>query len=65
MSKQLLPATEAARRLGLSVHTVRRMTREMRIPHIRLGRRRLYDPDALDTFVQDRAVAVTDEPDAA
>ncbi len=52
---------EAARRLGVSAHTLRTWVRDQRVPHIRLGRRVLFDPAALDRFVAKRSVPVAGE----
>lgn len=53
---QLLDVRGAAHRLGLSPFTIRRWIQRGQIPHVRLGRRRLFDPGALDLFVRSHMV---------
>ncbi len=50
---RLLSAGEAADLLGVSVHTVYAWVGEGRIPLVKLGRRTLFDPDALRMWVRE------------
>jgi excisionase family DNA binding protein len=47
----LLSLPEAARRLGLSHHTMRAWVRQRRVPFVRLGRRVLLDPRDVQRFI--------------
>lgn len=48
----LVGAKEAARSLGISERTLWSLTKRAKVPHVRLGRRVLYDPDDLRAWVQ-------------
>lgn len=48
----LLSARQAASLLGIKLATLRKWTHERRIPCIRLGRRVLYDPEALERVIR-------------
>ncbi len=48
----LLNAREAASLLGIKLATLRKWTYERRIPCIRLGRRVLYNPEALKRIIR-------------
>ncbi len=48
----LLSARQAASLLGIKVATLRKWTYERRIPCVRLGRRVLYDPNALKRVIR-------------
>jgi len=45
-------AKQAAAMLGISPRTLWQLTNSSRIPHIRLGRRILYRPDALRAWLE-------------
>lgn len=47
----LLSTKQAAERLGCSVQTVRRLTRELGLPAIRYNRNFKYDSKALDEWI--------------
>ncbi len=49
----LLSARQAASLLGIKLATLRKWTYERRIPCVRLGRRVLYDPEALKRVIRD------------
>jgi excisionase family DNA binding protein len=51
-----LSIREAAARLGVSDVTLRRYVREHQIASLKIGRRRLVKPEALDAFEKQRAV---------
>ena len=50
---RLLSVSEAAELLGVSVHTVYAWVGAGRIPLVKLGRRTLFDPDALQHWVHE------------
>jgi excisionase family DNA binding protein len=54
--QKLFDLLEAARYLNLSPHTLRSWVQRRRIPHLRLGRRILFDPIELDAFVETNRV---------
>jgi excisionase family DNA binding protein len=60
MMNQLLDIGEAASLLKLSHHTLYRWVVEGRVPTVRLGRRLLFDPDALRAWVLARSRLVRD-----
>lgn len=47
----LLSLQQSAARLGISVHTVRKLIARGAIPRIKLGRRVLVDPQDLQDFI--------------
>lgn len=49
---QLLSIQEAAERLGISVFTLRTWVSQRRVEFIKMGRRVLFHPDALDRKIQ-------------
>jgi excisionase family DNA binding protein len=51
MSSRLLTAKEVAELLAVPESWVREATREGRIPHLRLGRYRRYQPAAIDAWL--------------
>ena len=51
MSDRLLTAKEVADLLAVPESWVREATREGRIPHLRLGRYRRYQPAAIDAWL--------------
>jgi excisionase family DNA binding protein len=55
MMNQLLDIGEAASLLKLSHHTLYRWVVEGRVPTVRLGRRLLFDPEALRAWVLTRS----------
>jgi excisionase family DNA binding protein len=54
---QLLSQREAAEILSLSEQTVRRLTREGRLPAVRIGASVRYREADLETFIETHAVA--------
>jgi excisionase family DNA binding protein len=48
----LLSVDEAAARLGVSKYTLRGWLFQRRLPHVKLGRRVLVDPNDLDRFIE-------------
>ena len=50
--RSLLSVARAAARIGISRFTLRSWIRQARLPHVRLGRRILVDPQDLERFVQ-------------
>jgi excisionase family DNA binding protein len=48
---------EAAAALGVSPHTVRAWLRQRRLPYLKLGRRVLLDPEAVERFKAKHTVA--------
>jgi len=61
MSDSLLTAKQVAELLAVPESWVREATREGRIPHLRLGRYRRYQPAAIDAWL----TANRHEPQAA
>jgi len=55
-SAALVGIGDAARMLGLSKFTLRRWTTQRRVPHVRQGRRVVFDPRELTRFVLANAV---------
>ena len=52
MRPLLLGTRRAAAVLGLSERTLWRLTKSGEVPHVRIGRRVLYDPDDLRAWVE-------------
>jgi excisionase family DNA binding protein len=52
----LVDAMEAARRLGLSHWTIYHWARSGQLPSIKLGRRRLFRPLDLESFIEMRRI---------
>jgi excisionase family DNA binding protein len=52
VSPLLLGVREAAMALGISVRTLWTLTKEGRVPCVHIGRRVLYDPEDLATWVE-------------
>ena len=50
--QRLLSIDEAAARLGVSKYTLRGWLFQRRLPHVKLGRRVLVDPNDLDRFIE-------------
>jgi excisionase family DNA binding protein len=53
---QLLSLPAAARRLGVSLYTLRAWIRQRRLPHLKLGMRVLLDPQDLQHFIDTNRV---------
>ena len=49
---------DVAERTTLSPSQVRRLVRSRQIPHTRVGRRILFDPDAVAEWLRDKGVSV-------
>jgi excisionase family DNA binding protein len=57
-----LSLAAAAKRLGVSPHTLRNWAKyQQRVPYLRLGRRFLFRPEDLATFEAANRVAARDE----
>ena len=56
VTKTLLNVAQAADRLGLSVHTIRKYIELRRLPFVKIGARVLFDPEELERFIDDRRV---------
>ena len=55
--KRLLTAPEVAETLGIGESSVYRMAADNRIPHLRIGERRVrFDPDELERWLDDHRV---------
>lgn len=54
--------SQAAEYLGISHHTVRLWVKEKKLPCIRLGRRVLFDRQALDAYLQEKTQPHLPEP---
>ncbi len=55
-SKRLLSVPEAAEMLGLSRHTLNQWVSQGRIPHVKLGRRTLFEPNDLEELIENNRV---------
>jgi len=53
---------DAARILGIAPVTLRRWIRQRRLPHVRLGRRVVVQPEDLEAFVQRHRIAAEPTP---
>src|SRR5205085_11907802 len=63
MSERLLNASEVAELLNVPVSWVREATRAERLPHLKLGRYRRYQPAAIQAWLRDhRAGPVPPSP---
>lgn len=54
-----LSAVKVADRTGLSLSTIRKLTRSGEIPHIRVGRRILYPAEALAEWLSENTIGGT------
>lgn len=52
MPGALLTVDEAAQRLAVSKYTLRRWVSQRRIPYVKIGRRTLFNPAALDNLIK-------------
>lgn len=59
MQDRLIDQAAAAKRLGVSVHWVRRAVYTRTLPHVKVGRLVRFEPDALDTWIAERRVTRT------
>jgi len=50
--ERLLSATQAAEKLGVSFWTVYEMARTGKLPSVRIGRRRLFEEQALEELIR-------------
>lgn len=53
MEKLTLTAKEVADLVGLSIHTIYKMTRENEIPHVQFGRRVLYRRESIEKWLKE------------
>ena len=58
--ESLISVGEAANRLGLSEHTIRKYVQVRSIPFVKIGARVLFAPRDLDQFVEDRRFKAVD-----
>ena len=49
---QLITIEQPAQQTGLSVHTLRKMCSQRRIPHVKLGGAVRFDPGELDKWIK-------------
>jgi excisionase family DNA binding protein len=54
--EQLLSLSHAAARLGIGRSTLKRLVAHRRVTVVRVGRRLLFEPDALQRFVQAHSI---------
>lgn len=59
-AKLCLSAAEVSERTGLSLSSVRKLTRSGKIPHIKVGRRVLYPVTALEEWLSNN-IAIPEE----
>ena len=50
--RSLIGAKDAAKLLGIKLATLRKWSAERRVPYVRLGRRVLYNPEALKRIIR-------------
>ena len=55
-----LSAVEAARAIGVCPRTLATMTKRGEVPHVRIGRRVLYRPEALQAWLAGREIPVVE-----
>ena len=55
VGKRLLNVKEAARYLGLEVHTFYKKARLRELPHVKVGRALRFDVKALDRYIEQNA----------
>lgn len=60
----MIDVTEAAKRLGLSVSTIRRMVREGHLPAYKLGKQLRFKTEDLTDYVEANRVKPEDEDEA-
>jgi excisionase family DNA binding protein len=53
---QLLTATDVAERCGITPQAIRRLCREGRVPHLRVGGVWRFDPDDIAAWLESRRV---------
>ena len=58
MSSDLLSINEAAKKIRLSVCTVRRLTKRREIPFRKIGKRYFFTPQDIETFIEGCAVPI-------
>lgn len=58
-AKLCLSAAEVSDRTGLSVSTIRKMTRSGKIPHIRCGRRIIYPVSGIEDWLAQNTTGIT------
>ena len=56
MQQGLKSVDEAANELGISVHTVRAWVSMRKITFVKMGRRVMFKPDDLDSFINNNRV---------
>ena len=59
MSTRLLTAAELAERWQLPAHTIYRLAREGKLPHVKIGRYRRFRLDAIEQFERDGGADTT------
>ena len=60
---ELYDAPRTAKTLGISLATLRGWCSKRRIPHIKVGRRVLFDPADLAAFIESRRVETFNKDD--
>ena len=55
---RLLNAKDTGKRLGLSFWTLYAWARAGRIPYVQLGKRKLFDPGDIETFINSHKVKI-------
>lgn len=63
-TKLCLSASEVSDRTGLSVSTIRKMTRSDKIPHIRCGRRIIYPVSGIEDWLAQNTIVSSMRGDA-
>jgi len=60
VGKRLLKVEEAARFLGLEVHTVYKKARLRELPSVKVGRALRFDVEALQRFIEQHTIETID-----
>lgn len=58
--QRLLSVCQAAQYLGISRHTLYSWVSQRRIPYVKVGRRTMFDREALDGWIEERTVEPLD-----
>lgn len=60
MKRRLISVKEAAEFLNLSADYLYQLAGEKKIPHVRIGRKLLFDMNKLEKFIEEKTVEAVD-----